>query len=184
VVHPRLAPHNATDPVYPNPYLCGAGVAFKLAWAIGQANSGGAKVSDDFKKYLIEATALAALGTVADVVPLHGENRTLVHFGLTCLKHTRLSGLRSLIASAGLVGQKIDSYHAGFLLAPRLNACGRMGHAALAVELLTKADEGRANEIAAYLETQNRERQTIEREVAQEAIDEADRLGYDKAEGR
>jgi len=180
IVHPRLP----NDPPYPNPYLCGAGVAFKLAWAIGQVNSGTPRVSEDFKKYLIEATALAALGTVADVVPLHGENRTLAHFGLTCLAHTKLNGLRSLIASAGLVGQKIDSYHAGFLLAPRLNACGRMGHAALAVELLTKADEARANEIAAYLETQNRERQTIERQIAEEAADQANKLGYDQPDCR
>jgi single-stranded-DNA-specific exonuclease len=180
VVHPRLP----AVPQYPNPYLCGAGVAFKLAWAIGQVHAGGPRVSEDFKKYLIEATALAALGTVADVVPLHGENRTLAHFGLTCLKHTRLNGLRALIASAGLVGQKIDSYHAGFLLAPRLNACGRMGHAAMAVELLTKADEGRAYEIAAYLETQNRERQTIERQIADEAIDQAVKFGYDQPDCR
>jgi single-stranded-DNA-specific exonuclease len=180
VVHPRLA----ADPPYPNPHLCGAGVAFKLAWAIGQINAGGARVSEDFKHFLLEATALAALGTVADVVPLKGENRTLAHFGLGGLKQSKLHGLRALIASAGLTGQKLDSYHVGFLLAPRLNACGRMGHAALAVELLTKADEGRANEIAAYLETQNRERQAIERQIAGEAMDQAAKLGFDREDCR
>src|SRR5207237_3527346 len=117
-------------------------------------------------------------------VPLQGENRTLAHFGLTCVKKSRLNGLRALVASAGLTGQKLDSYHVGFLLAPRLNACGRMGHAALAVELLTKADEGRACDTAAYLETQNRERQTIERAIADQAIDQAAKFGYDKPDCR
>ena len=76
-----------------------------------------------------------ALGTVADIAPLIGENRSLAHFGLGGLKESKLVGLRALIASAGLTGQKLDSFHVGFLLAPRLNACGRMGHARLAVEI-------------------------------------------------
>jgi single-stranded-DNA-specific exonuclease len=118
------------------------------------------------RNLLLEATALAALGTIADVVPLVGENRILAHFGLAASSKSKLNGLRALIASAGLTGQKLDSYHVGFLLAPRLNACGRMGHARLAVEMLTKADDAAANEIAAYLEQQNRERQAIERKIA------------------
>jgi len=179
VVHPRLG-----NPPYPNPNLCGAGVAFKLAWAIGKANAGAPRVSDEFRTFMLEATALAALGTVADVVPLKGENRTLVHFGLMQMEKTRLTGLRALIASAGLTAQKLDSYHVGFLLGPRLNASGRMGHAALAVEMLTTSDEGRANEIAAYLETQNRERQVIERQIFDEALEQATTLGLDKDDCR
>src|SRR5262249_43573102 len=101
---------------------------------------------DSFKNFLLDATALAALGTIADVVPLVGENRVLAHFGLTGLKQSALNGVRALIASANLDGQKLDSYHVGFLLAPRLNACGRMGHARLAVEMLTDANESRAAE--------------------------------------
>ena len=90
-------------------------------------------------------TALAALGTIADVVPLIGENRILAHFGLLGLKACDLVGIQALIASAKLSDQKLDSYHVGFLLAPRLNACGRMGHAELAVKMLTTADQAEAN---------------------------------------
>ncbi|HZZ43394.1 MAG TPA: DHH family phosphoesterase [Tepidisphaeraceae bacterium] len=173
IVHPRL-PHDG--PAYPNPHLCGAGVAFKLAWAIGQAHAGSPKVSEEFKSFLLEATALAALGTIADVVPLIGENRVLAHFGLSGLKSSKLTGIRALIASADLTGKKLDSYHVGFLLAPRLNACGRMGHARLAVELLTRADETQALEIATYLESQNKQRQSLERKILDQALTQAAEL--------
>ncbi len=164
--------------MYPNGNLCGAGVAFKLAWGIGQAVNGAAKVSDAFRGFLVEATALAALGTIADVVPLVGENRVLAHFGLSGLKASKLTGIRALIESANLTGQTLDSFHVGFLLGPRLNACGRMGHAALAVEMLTVADEGRAIEIATYLEQQNRERQAMEKTILNAAIEQISACGY------
>ena len=168
VVHPRL-PHEDGSPAYANPALCGAGVAFKLAWGVGLAMTGGSKVGDEFRAFLIDATALAALGTIADVVPLVGENRVLAHFGLGGLTKTRLTGIRALIESAGLTGQDLDSYDVGFKLAPRLNACGRMGHARLAVEMLTSADAAKAREIADYLEQQNRQRQAMERKILNEA---------------
>src|SRR5206468_12485679 len=183
IVHPRLPKDDegiAHD--YPNRHLCGAGVAFKLAWGIGQCaagggggvggagGAGGARVSEPFRNYLIEATALAALGTIADVVPLVGENRILAAFGLGGLKASKLVGIQALIESAGLTGQTLDSYHVGFLLAPRLNACGRMGHAREAVEMLTEADHDRAVKIATELEQRNRERQTMERGIVEEAI--------------
>ena len=117
---------------YPNPHLCGAGVAFKLAWGIGQRCTGAdARVATTFRAFLIDATALAALGTIADVVPLVGENRILAALRPGRSEgRSKLTGIQALIASAGLTGQNLDSYHVGFLLAPRLNACGRMGHAA------------------------------------------------------
>lgn len=176
VVHPRL-PHDG--PPYPNPHLCGAGVAFKLAWGIGQAFTGAQRVNEDFRAFLIDATALAALGTIADVVPLVGENRILAHFGLGGLKASKLLGIRALIRSAALEGQKLDSYHVGFLLAPRLNACGRMGHARLAVEMLTHADEAKADEIAVYLEQQNRARQAVEKKILEQALEQAHDLRMD-----
>lgn len=179
VVHPRLP-----GSTYPNPHLCGAGVAFKLAWGIGLAMSGGSRVSDEFRNYLVDATALAALGTIADVVPLIGENRILAHFGLSGLKASKLNGIRALIASAGLDGQSIDCYHVGFLLAPRLNACGRMGHANLAAEMLTSASEAKAQEIATYLEQQNRARQTLERKILDEAIAQVEELGLNREGNR
>ncbi len=164
VVHPQL---NG----YPNPHLAGAGVAMKLAWALAQrlTPSYAGKVSDAYREFLLDATCLAALGTIADVVPLVGENRVLAHYGLVGLRHCRLPGIQSLIEVAGLNGAKLDSYHVGFGLAPRLNAIGRMGHARLAIEMLTRADEERAIEIATYLDGQNRQRQKLERKLRDEA---------------
>ncbi|MGA2441619.1 MAG: single-stranded-DNA-specific exonuclease RecJ [Tepidisphaeraceae bacterium] len=176
IVHPRL-PGTAA---YPNPNLCGAGVAFKLAWGIGQAAMGASRVSDSFRGFLIEATALAALGTIADVVPLVGENRALAHFGLSGLQQSKLTGIRALIESAALTGKNLDAYDVGFLLAPRLNACGRLGHAALAVEMLTTAGETRAREIAVYLEAQNRARQAIEKQIFDQALAQIESNGWDK----
>jgi single-stranded-DNA-specific exonuclease len=171
VVHPRLpTDDDGVARHYPNRAICGAGVAFKLAWGVGQVVTGGAKVSEEFRAYLLEATALAALGTIADVVPLVEENRILAAFGLGGLKASKLVGIQALIESAGLTGQTLDSYHVGFLLAPRLNACGRMGHAAEAVEMLTRADHGRAVEIATYLEQQNRSRQAMEKSIVDAAV--------------
>ena len=175
IVHPRLGGD------YPNPYLCGAGVAFKLAWGVGQAIHG-ARVGEHFKQLLVEMTAMAALGTIADVVPLVGENRILASFGLQCLPQSKILGIAALLESANLRGEKLDAFHVGFLLAPRLNAAGRMGHAGLALELLTTAGEERAAEIAAYLEAQNRERQATERQTLTEVTEEIARLG-DDAEG-
>src|SRR4051794_3790426 len=180
IVHPRLS----EDRPYPNPHICGAGVAFKLAWGVGLAMSGANRVNDDFRSFLMEALALAALGTIADVVPLVGENRVLAHFGLSTLKSSKLNGIQSLIRSAGLDGQKLDSYHVGFLLAPRLNACGRMGHARLAVEMLTTATPQKADEIAAYLEQQNRARQAIEKKIVDEAVAQAIELKCDQEDCR
>jgi single-stranded-DNA-specific exonuclease len=176
VVHPRL-PHDG--PPYPNPLLCGAGVAFKLAWGVGKVMTGGDRVGDEFRAFLLNAMALAALGTIADVVPLVGENRVIAHQGLVGLRESKLFGLRALIASAKLTGQALDSFDVGFKLAPRLNACGRMGHARLAVEMLTTADDRKAAEIADYLEQQNRARQAIERKILQQAIEQIDALQLD-----
>jgi single-stranded-DNA-specific exonuclease len=167
---------------YPNPDLCGAGVAFKLAWAIARELSNAEKVTTEFREFLTSAIGLVALGTIADVVPLMGENRVLAKFGLANLPASRLCGLNALITSARLGDQKkFDSEHVGFWLAPRLNAAGRMGHAHLAAELLTRADEDRAREIAEYLEGQNRDRQALERRIFNEAVEviQANRLDAD-----
>ena len=178
IVHPRLPGPENQAAAYPNPHLCGAGVAFKLAWGIGQAIGGAVRVSESFRGFLIEATALAALGTIADVVPLVGENRVLAHFGLSGLAQSKLTGIRALIESAALTGKSLDTYDVGFLLAPRLNACGRLGHAALAVEMLTTASESRATEIAVYLEGQNRARQTVEKQILEQALAQVEANGW------
>jgi single-stranded-DNA-specific exonuclease len=178
IVHPRLPGEGGKS--YGNPHLCGAGVAFKLAWAVGQAAAGGAKVGDEFKNFLLDATALAALGTIADVVPLVGENRVLAAFGLLALPKSRLRGIVALLKSANLLGKALDAYDVGFALGPRLNACGRMGHARLAVEMMTVASQERAEEIAGFLEGQNRLRQSTERAMLAEAIEMMKARGDDR----
>jgi len=165
VVHPALPGRP-----YPNPDLSGAGVAFKLAWGAAKEVAGAPRVDDAMRRFLLEAMCLAALGAVADVVPLTGENRILVTYGLKALPATRHAGLRALLESARLDGERLDAYHVGFVLAPRLNACGRMGHAELAVELLTDASPQRAAEIAGYLEKQNVLRQDVERQIFEQAV--------------
>jgi len=164
VVHPSLADQPGAD-------LCGAGVAFKLGWGVAQVLSGGNRVNDAFRQLLVELLPLAALGTIADVVPLIGENRIIAKHGLARLGRTSLVGLRALIESSGLSGGAIDGQDVGFKLAPRINAAGRMGHARLAVELLTRADSDRAREIALYLEDHNRSRQATERRILKQAIE-------------
>ena len=174
VVHPKLDGGS-----YGNDHLTGAGVALKLAWQIGRAFTGKAKVSGPMRQFLVDAVSLAALGTVADVAPLVGENRAIVKHGLDKLTQTSLHGLRSLIDAAGLDIGKIESMDVGFKIGPRLNACGRMGHAAEAVEMLTVAAPGRSKDIAAYLEKQNRQRQTTEKAVTREAIETVRDHGWD-----
>ncbi len=178
IVHPALPP----DSSYPCQYLSGAGVAFKLAWFLAQRFSDSApptssasangppRVSDSFREFLISATGLAALGTIADVVPLTGENRILAAFGLKGLAGSSYPGIQALIESAGLTGSAIDSYDIGFKLAPRINAAGRMGHARLALDLLTGATKARAVKIAAYLEQQNRQRRKVEKDITDQAV--------------
>ena len=120
VVHPTVGGN------YDNPNLCGAGVAFKLAWSIGQALSGSARVDASFRALLVDLLPLAALGTIADVVPLVGENRIIARHGLRSLPSCELPGVRALIESAGLLNEEIDGYDVGFKLAPRINAAGRI----------------------------------------------------------
>lgn len=170
-VHPRLPDSN-----YPFPELCGAGVAFKLAWAICQRLGDGTRTSPRMKAYLISAVGLAALGTVADVVPLIGENRILVRFGLKSLAESTIPGIEYLKKIAGIEKQKtLVAEDIGFALAPRINAAGRLGQARLAVELLTTENRQRAAQLADYVDQLNKNRQTVERKMfrrAKEIVDE------------
>lgn len=164
IVHPTASGPSA------NPDLSGSGVALKIAWALAQRASGTARVSQAFRDFLLDATALAALGLIADVVPLTGENRIITSYGLRHLGQATNPGLQALLEIANLSGKKsYDDYDVGFALAPRLNAIGRMGHARLAVELFTRADADRAREIAATLDAENRKRQEVERQLVKEA---------------
>lgn len=165
VVHPRLP-----DSTYPWGELCGAGVAFKLAWELARRFSGGRKTTDPFQAFLLNATSLAAIGTVCDVVPLVDENRVLVHHGLVALKERCPIGLQALRdVAGGSERNRLDAYEVGFGIGPRLNACGRLGQARLGVELLVTRDLARARELALHLDEQNKARQTLERRIFQEA---------------
>jgi len=164
-VHPRLPGSS-----YPFGELSGAGVAFKLAWALAVRHCGSDKVTDNLRSYLLDALCLATLGLVADVVPLHDENRILVRAGLRRLGEQPPLGVKALIESAQLSPDgPIRAADIAFKLAPRLNAAGRLDCARLVVELLTTRNPAKAHEVAAYLESQNGQRQAIERKMVQQA---------------
>ncbi len=171
IVHPSIGG------TYPNADLCGAGVAFKLAWAVAQRLAGAERVQPQYRELLTELLPLAALGTIADVVPLSGENRIIAKHGLARLATSSLPGLKALLDKAGLSGGRITGYDVGFKIAPRINAAGRMGHARLAVELFTRADDARAREIALYLEEHNRSRKAVERKILKAASEQIERDG-------
>lgn len=156
VVNPKRA-----DSKYPYKDLAGVGVAFKLVSALVIAiNKKNKKeiISPGHLKWYLD---LVALGTISDIVPLMGENRTIAHFGLVVLAKTRNVGLRALEKVAGIDLKNSNPYMVGFQIAPRLNAAGRMAHAATAIELLLTNDEGEAGVLAMKLEKLNRERQDI-----------------------
>jgi len=164
VVNPKLSGTDA-----PCHKLAGVGIAFKLAWAIGQTFSANKKVDPAFREFLLDSVGLAALGTIADVVPLQGENRVLAKFGLQALQYSERPGIRALVRCTRMEGKELDAYDVAFRLAPRLNAAGRMDRAHSVVELLTTKDEGKAWEIASDLDRLNRERQAVQRSILAEA---------------
>ena len=154
---------------YPFRDLSGAGLAFKLAWAIGKTFSDGDRVSSRFRTFLLDAVSLAALGTIADVVPLHGENRALAHYGLKGLSASDAPGVTALREASSLDGKEISSFEVAFRIAPRLNAAGRMGSARQAVELLTTPSLDRAREIVDHLGRENSRRQRLQEKILLEA---------------
>ncbi|HXG09640.1 MAG TPA: single-stranded-DNA-specific exonuclease RecJ [Gemmataceae bacterium] len=165
LVHPRLPSGS-----YPFPYLSGSAVAFKVAWALCQLDCGSPRVTPRHREYLLDSVALAALGTVADVVPLHDENRILVRHGLVRLRQAPTPGLKALLEGAGLGDRpELRAADIGYRLAPRLNAAGRLACARLVVELLTTPSPQRALDLARYLEGQNEQRQVLERRMLSQA---------------
>jgi single-stranded-DNA-specific exonuclease len=150
---------------YPDKNLAGAGVAFKLATALlGKDNN-----------RLYEHLDLVCLGTVADVVPLIGENRILVKNGLHELTHTKKAGLKALIDVSYLKGKEISSYYVGYILGPRINATGRLGSPHTSLKLLLANDYDEAKQLALTLNQENRNRQKIEDEVLKQAIGKIER---------
>ena len=164
------------DCTYPDKNLAGVGVALKLVQALCQRA--------DKAKWLPAFVKIAAIGTLADVVPLVGENRVIAKLGLESLSKGRHTvGLRALLDAAGLTGKTIDSYHVGFILAPRVNAAGRMSTPDIATRLLLATDEGAIDEargLAQQLNDENLKRQTEEADLvtqAKKAIDTDPAIG-------
>lgn len=177
LVHPRLP-----GTTYPFGGLSGSAVAFKLAWALAQRECGGARVTPRFREFLLDAVALACLGVVADVVPLHDENRILVRHGLLRLQQQPMAGLRALCSSAQMdPSLAVRATDVGYRIAPRINAAGRLGSALQVVELLITANQERATELARSLEEENARRQEVERIMMAQArrlIDEQKLLDH------
>ena len=168
---PRAAavvdPHRPDCP-YPFKHLAGCGVALKLALALG----GPDREEALFSRYC----TLAAIGTVADVMQMSGENRTIVSRGLAAIEHSDFIGLHALLKEAGLAGREITSVQIGFVLAPRINAAGRMGAADKAAELLLCTDPAEAERMARDLCALNRERQNVEQTIYSQAEEMIARL--------
>ena len=165
-------PHRPDCP-YPFKHLAGVGVALKLVLALGGENREDAL----FARYC----TLAAIGTVADVMRMEGENRTIVSCGLEALPHTDFVGIHALLKEAGLLGKPITSIQIGFVLSPSINAAGRMGAADLAADLLETDDPARAEELARALCDLNRERQAVEQAICADATE---KIGHLRSEDR
>ncbi|NWF63945.1 MAG: single-stranded-DNA-specific exonuclease RecJ [Chloroflexi bacterium] len=152
---------------YPDKDLAGVGIAYKIAEALFSKEDGrAAKQTNNSSLVMLNSLLdLVALGTVADLAPLTGENRVLVKKGLRQMQQTTRQGLFSLAAVSELALRKVNAGHIGFMLGPRLNAAGRLKEALAAFELLTTTDVFRAGELAQQLDMQNRERQRITRDM-------------------
>lgn len=168
-INPRLP-----NDTYPYKDLAGAGVAFKLASALARIHPD--TIKPGHEKWLLD---LVALGTVCDVVPLVGENRALVQFGLTVLRKSPRMGVKALAEVSGSELNSVTASDLGFRLGPRLNAAGRLEHASKALELLMTTDTTRAKELADMLNTLNRERQDDTLRVFAEAMSQAEQYPDD-----
>ncbi len=160
----------------PDKDFAAVGIAFKLALAVSRAMG----AADGFVFNLLD---LVALATVADLAPLRGENRVLVKYGLKLMGTTSNVGLRALIRASGLEGKPLTAGRIGYILAPRLNAVGRLGNAMRGVELLLTDDPGEANEIARELEELNQRRQALDRTTLDEAMRMVDEVDLDQTYG-
>ena len=152
-------PHRPDDR-YPHKHLSGVGVAFKLACAL----------SGDANAVLEQYADMVCLGTVADVMPLQGENRVFVERGLQLLRATGRPGLAALMAECGCDSKSVSASSIGFMLAPRINAAGRMGKIELAIDLFLTEDVAQGQQLAQALCELNRQRQSVESEIYEQAV--------------
>lgn len=158
---------------YPFKELAGVGVAFKFAEALV------GRMGFDAAGFRRRFCDLAAIGTVADIAPLLGENRALVSAGLLEIPRSGKKGIGALLRASGMDGRGITSYTLAYGIAPRLNAAGRLDDASVALELLLETDEKRAAEFARALDDRNRERQSQQERMLAEAVDKIAAMGID-----
>lgn len=165
---------NRVDCGYPNKHLCGAGVVLKLVQALLQES----ELPPPRRAALLESFLKpVAIATVADIVPLVGENRVIVQRGLSGLRNVRNLGLRSLLAVAGFeAGETPSAHQVAFRLAPRINAAGRMATANDVIELFLTEDGDRARELAAQLDVLNRERQQVESDIVEQIVSQCEEM--------
>jgi single-stranded-DNA-specific exonuclease len=161
---------------YPDRDLAAVGVAFKLMLALAEKLGANAN-------FVYNMLDLVALATIADVAPLRGENRIFARYGLKLMAETPHQGLRALMRASGVDGKPLTAGRVGFILAPRLNAAGRIGHAMQGVELLLSDSEPQSNRIARELEEMNRRRQDIDRATLEEARRRIDAIDLDNTFG-
>lgn len=159
------------DNQYPFRNLAGVGVVFKLIQAISQ------KLNLDEKEYL-KYLDIVCIGTISDIVPLVDENRVIVKLGLKLVEQTRNIGLKTILSVSGY--QKVDSTTISFGIAPRINACGRMGHQEEALKLFLSKDNNEVNELAQKLNQYNMQRQEKERKIFDEAIKKIEKEGINQ----
>ena len=159
---------------YPFKYLCGCGVAFKLIQALAATEPIRSTLGEDAPKRVLDYLQYITLATTADIVPLVNENRTMVKLGLELINSIPLPGIRALIETSGLSLGRISSGQIVFVLAPRINAVGRLGDANRAVELLASDSYDHAVQIARIMENENFQRRKIDEETflqAQEIVE-------------
>jgi len=160
---------------YPYKYLCGCGVGFKLVQALAEAPTIRSRIGGDGEELLLSYLQYVTLATIADIVPLTNENRTIVKLGLELINTSPLPGIRALIESSGLKPGRVNAGQVVFVLAPRINAVGRLGDAMRAVELLTCDSYEKALTLAQVMEEENRNRRKIDEDTfakAQAYIDQ------------
>ena len=184
ILHPKIE-----GEAYPFHDLAGGGVAFKLAQGLLQVASKDAdketvKKHAAFQKWLLD---MVAISTIADMVPLIGENRTLVKYGLVVLAKARRPGIKAILENAGILPVKYGkelhatAYHVGFVIGPRLNAAGRMDHANAAFEAIIEEDPAEAKRLADILEQNNRDRQELTKKMLSEALKQIGKVDPDEA---
>lgn len=156
------------DADYPFPELAGVGVALKLAQAMVR------RFGYNEDSFISKFVDLAALGTVADVVPLSGENRVIVKHGLDAIPKSKKVGLQTMLKSAGLLGKPLTAHSLGFILSPRINAVGRMDDAGVALRLLLTTDEQEAWALSCEMERLNRERRAEQERILAQALEQVE----------